>query len=58
MFGSYLVMAALAGISFSSYMYSLAACSFDWGSGMNIAMIEYARKRNRRGKIIRRMRSN
>ena len=30
--------------------------SFDFGSGMNIGMIEYARRHNHRGKIVRRMR--
>jgi hypothetical protein len=54
---SYILMAALAGMGFSSYLYSLSA-SCDFGSGVNYAMIEYAHKRNRRGKIIRRMRSN
>jgi hypothetical protein len=32
--------------------------SYDYGSGINIGAIEYARRHNRRGKIVRRNRGN
>ena len=46
---------ALANIGFMSSMYNLESCS-GWYGGVDYGRIEYARRQNRRGKIVKRMR--
>jgi len=54
---SYMLIAAMAlvNIGFMSSMYNMSSCS-GWYGGVDYASIEYARRQNRRGKIIKRMR--
>ena len=54
---AYMLIAAmaLAQMGFMNSMYNMSVCS-GWYGGVDYASIEYARRQNRRAKIIKRMR--